>query len=70
MGVDMRTIKSGDTVRLLPQWQDPGDAALHWIATEDEDGGRVRIAPTNTGLTIAPNYVVRVDMLEGQLCES
>lgn len=66
MGVDMRTIHAGDTVRLLPQWQDPGDAALHWIALEDEAGGHVRIAPINTGLSIAPQYVVRVDMLEGQ----
>lgn len=57
-------IAKGDTVRILPQWQDPGDEALHWVALEDEDGGRVRIAPTDTGLTIAPQYVVRVDMLE------
>lgn len=58
------TIAKGTTVRILPQWQDPGDGELHWIATEDEDGGRVRIAPLDSGLTIAPNYVVRVDMLE------
>lgn len=58
------TIAKGDTVRILPQWQDPGDEALHWIATEDEDGKRVRIAPLDSGLSIAPNYVVRVDMLE------
>ena len=58
------SIAKGDTVRILPQWQDPGDEALHWIATEDEDGGRVRIAPLDSGLTIAPNYIVRVDMLE------
>lgn len=57
-------IAKGTTVRILPQWCDPGDEALHWIATEDEDGGRVRIAPLDSGLTIAPNYVVRVDMLE------
>ena len=59
-------IAKGDTVRLLPQWQDPDDAALHWIALEDEDGGRVRIAPTDTGLTIAPQYVVLTTMLEDQ----
>ena len=57
-------IVKGDTVRLLPQWQDPGDDALHWIATEDEDGGRVRIAPLDSGLTIAPNYIVLTTMLE------
>lgn len=57
-------IAKGDTVRLLPQWCDPGDDALHWIATEDEDGGRVRIAPLDSGLTIAPNYIVLTSMLE------
>ena len=60
----MLTIQKGDTVRILPQWQDHGDDNLTWIATEDEDGGRVRIAPTNSGMTIPPNYVVRTDMLE------
>jgi hypothetical protein len=58
------TIAKGDTVRILPQWQDPGDEALHWIATEDEDGGRVRIAPLDSGLSIAPNYIVLTTMLE------
>ena len=60
----MLTIQKGDTVRILPHWQDPGDDKLTWIATEDEDGGRVRIAPINSGMTIPPNYVVRTDMLE------
>ena len=57
-------IAKGDTVHILPQWCDPGDEALHWIATEDEDGGRVRIAPLDSGLTIAPNYIVLTSMLE------
>lgn len=60
----MTTIQRGDTVRILPQWQDYGDDKLTWIATEDEDGGRVRIAPINSGMTIPPNYVVCTDMLE------
>ena len=60
----MSTISKGDTVRILPQWRDPGDDKLTWIALEDEDGGRVRITPTNTGLTIAPQYVVLTTMLE------
>lgn len=62
----MKTIRQGDPVRLLPQWQDHGDDKLTWIALENEDGGRVRIAPIDTGMTIAPNYVVRTDMLEAQ----
>ena len=58
------SIAKGTTVRILPQWCDPGDEALHWIALEDEHGGRVRIAPLGTGLTIAPNYIVLTSMLE------
>ena len=60
----MQTIRQGDTVRLLPQWQDHGDDNLTWIALENEDGSRVLIAPIDTGMTIPPNYVVRTDMLE------
>lgn len=60
----MKTIQRGDTVRILPQWQDHGDDQLTWIALEDENGGRVRISPIDGGLTIPPNYVVRIDMLE------
>ena len=57
-------IKKGDTVRIRPEWQDPGDDAFMWVALEDEDGGRVRIAPINTGLEFPPNQVVEVQMLE------
>ena len=62
-------IKRGDIVRLLPQWQDPGDDALTWAALDDEDGGRVLVEARGTGLGIAPTYVVAVNMLEGQPCE-
>ena len=58
------TIRKGDTIRIKPEWQDPGDDKFHWIALEDEDGGRVRIAPTNTGLNIPPNQVVDTNMVE------
>lgn len=60
----MRTIRKGDTVRILLQWRDPGDDQLTWIALEDEDGGRVRISPINTGLTIAPQHIVLTSMLD------
>lgn len=57
-------IKKGDPVRIKPEYQDPGDDEFEWVATEDEDGGRVRISPSNIGLNIRPNTVVTVDMLE------
>jgi hypothetical protein len=58
------TIRKGDTIRIKPEWQDPGDEKFVWVALEDEDGGRVRIAPINTGLAIPPNQVVNTNMVE------
>jgi len=56
--------KKGDTVRIKTEWQDAGDETMHFIAIEDEDGGRVRIAATNTGFKFPPNQVVETNMLE------
>lgn len=58
------TIKKTDIVKIKPEYQDKGDDLLTWIAIEDEDGGRVRIAPINTGLKFPPNQVVDTNMLE------
>lgn len=60
----MLMIKKGDIVRIKPEWQDEGDENFTWIALEDEDRGRIRIAPLGTGLTITPNQIVNTDMLE------
>jgi len=60
----MHVIKKGDTVHIKPEWQDPGDETFHWIAIEDEDGGRVRIAATNTGMRMPPNQIVETKMLD------
>lgn len=57
-------IKRGDTVHIKPEFCDPGDEGLHWVAIEDEDGGRVKIQPTDSGLPLPPVYVVTVSMLE------
>lgn len=57
-------IQKGDKIRIKPQWQDDGDDQFEWVAIEDEDGGRVRIAPTGTGLAFPPNQVVTTDMIE------
>ncbi len=58
-----RFIRRGDRLRICPQWQDPGDDEIEWIALEDEDGGRVRIQP-QLGLPIPPNQVVTTEMVE------
>ncbi len=57
-----KPVRRGDKVHIKPEWQDPGDEAIEWIATEDEDRGRVRIQP-KLDLPILPNQVVSVDML-------
>lgn len=55
--------KQKDVIKIRPEYQDEGDEELIWIALEDEDGGRIRIAPLNTGLTLPPNQIVTVDMI-------
>lgn len=57
-------IKKNDIIRIRPQFRDVGDDSLIWIALEDEDGGRVRIAPVNTGLKFPPNQIVNTEMID------
>ena len=59
-----KPIKRGDRVRIKPQWQDPGDEEFTWVALEDEDDGRVRIAPVMPGMNYPPHYVVTTAMIE------
>lgn len=58
-----KMIKAKDIIRIKPEFQDAGDEHLVWVAVEDEDGGRVRIAPINTGMKYPPNQVVTTEML-------
>lgn len=51
-------IKKGDSVRILPEFQDAGDENFTWVALCDEEDGLVDIAPVNIGLTIIPKYRV------------
>lgn len=57
-------IRKGDTVKIKPKWQDKGDTLFTWAACDDEDKGRVTIAPLGTGLSIPPRQTVSVDMLD------
>lgn len=59
----MRKIKQGDRVTFKPEWRDPGDARVTFVAIEDEDGGRVKVR-AELGLPINPVSVVTVDMIE------
>jgi hypothetical protein len=56
-------ITKGQRVTFLPQWQDAGDADITFVATEDEDGGRVKVR-AELGLTFNPVQVVEVSMIE------
>ena len=57
------TICAGDVVMIRPEWCDRGDEDCGWIACDNEEKGRVTIAPVNTGLAIPPRQTVSVDML-------
>ena len=56
-------IKAKDIIKIKTEFQDEGDDSLIWIALEDEDGGRVKISPLNTGLELPPNQVVTTEMI-------
>jgi hypothetical protein len=47
---EMQMIKSGEEVKIKPEWQDPGDDKITWIAVVD--------------LPIKPTQVVKVEWLE------
>ncbi len=57
-------IRKGDEVTIKPEWRDRGDEEFTWMACDDEEKGRVTIAPVNTGLAIPPRQTVSVDMLK------
>ena len=59
----MRMIRKGDIVKIKPEWRDAGDEDVRFVATEDEDGGRIKIE-AQLGLTINPQLVVSVEMIE------
>lgn len=58
-------IRKHDTIVIKKEYEDEGDSDLHWVAIEDEAGGRVKAIPIDTGLNIPPVYVFHTYMLEG-----
>ncbi len=57
-------IRKNDIILIKPEFQDKGDDKYTWIALEDENGGRVLIAPANSGLALMPNQVVKTSMVQ------
>lgn len=56
-------IYKGDKLTIRPEYADAGDNGLTWIATDDEEKGRVTIEAL-TNQPINPSQVVRADMVE------
>ena len=59
----MNMIKKGDRIDILPQWQDAGDANYVWVATDDEENGRITICPISMPISIKPRSTVDVNMI-------
>ena len=58
-------IHAGDRVFIKPQWQDPGDEVLHWVARCDEADGRVDISAEELRrFAIWPRQTVHTYMLD------
>lgn len=54
-------ICEGDAVAIKPEFADPGDETLQWVALCDEVYGRIDIQPTNSTLRFPPVYTVATD---------
>lgn len=56
-------IRRGDLLCIAPEWRDPGDEDILWIALDDESGGRLCIQPL-IDLPIRPNQIVETRMVQ------
>lgn len=54
----------GDKIRILPQYQDPGDEDFTWIVVGDEEKGRVDVSPVSIQMHVKPVYTLRVEQVE------
>ena len=49
-----RPFLKGDIVKILPEFQDPGDDEYTWVVMTDEEKGRVDICPIDIQMNIKP----------------
>jgi hypothetical protein len=56
-------VQSGQHVELKPEHQDDGDDVIKWVASGNEEKGRVTLVASNSSMKIKPTYVVHRDML-------
>ena len=59
-----RKFFKGDIVKILPEFQDAGDADFTWIVLNDEEKGRVDISAVDSPLTIKPIHIVQTEWIE------
>lgn len=57
-------LRKGEAIRIVPEWQDAGDAALAWQVYEDEMDGRVGICSPRPELRLQPWQMVDSYMVE------
>ena len=55
-------IKTGQIIRFKPEFMDPGDENLTFVAIDDEEKGRVTVQAISD-LPFTPNQVVPVHMI-------
>ncbi len=54
----------GEVVRILPEYQDPGDEEFTWVVMTDEEKGRVDISPVDIAMNIKPWSTVQTTWIE------
>jgi hypothetical protein len=54
----------GEVVRILPEYQDPGDEEFTWVVMTDEEKGRVDISPVDIPMNIKPWSTVQTTWIE------
>ena len=54
----------GDVVKILPEYQDKGDAEITWIVSESEEKGRVTIVASDSPMVLKPSYVVAASWIK------
>lgn len=64
--MDIFNIKKGDVINLKPEWMDPGDENIKFVAAEDHNGGEtIYISDANCKMHIVPTHLVYNHMIKG-----
>lgn len=57
-------LNRGETVRILPQYQDQGDDEFTWVVVGDEEKGRVDVSPVSIPMKVKSIYALEVEQVE------